>query len=222
MLFRYCNIDYVLLSTLVFFCLYRLIISYDISCRYSVNFRKRISEYPDDMVLDTEFLEWDAVIPQWHVNGHKDKCQTEFSFNYLAGVGRSCGEDVESGWYSTNPLGTSVREMGPAARHETLNDHWGSWNFQKIVGLRELHLLLYFFILTNFIGALFSKRFKDAMTMRSKHREISAKFTATFSPAIVNKWEVMIADWLADKKKPNPYQEPMSCKFVIILSEVSY
>jgi hypothetical protein len=98
------------------------------------------------MALDMKVLDWDAVIPRWHVNGHKDKCQTEFSFNYLPGVGRTCGEDVESGWYSTNPLGTSVREMGQAARHETLNDHWGSWNFQKIVGLRELHLFSLSFV----------------------------------------------------------------------------
>jgi hypothetical protein len=124
----------------VFFGVLRLILSYDISCRYSVNFVKRIAEFPDDLKLNTDTLEWDAVIPQWHVNGHGDKCQTEFSFNYLTGVGRSCGEDVESGWYSTNPLGTSVREMGPASRQEILNDHWGSWNFQKIVGLREFYL----------------------------------------------------------------------------------
>jgi hypothetical protein len=53
------------------------------------------------------------------------------------------------------------------------------------------------------------------MTMRSKHRDISAKFTATFPAATIQKWEAMIANWLADKKKPNPYKEPVSCQFVI-------
>ena len=54
-------------------------------------------------------------------------------------AGQSCGEDIESGWYHVNPLGTSTREMGPGARHETLNDHWSGWNFQKIIGFSELN-----------------------------------------------------------------------------------
>jgi hypothetical protein len=55
----------------------------------------------------------------------------------MEGVGRTVGEDIETMWSGTNPLAPSVREMGPAARHDTLNDHWIGWNFRKIVGFRR-------------------------------------------------------------------------------------
>lgn len=55
----------------------------------------------------------------------------------MKGVGRTCGEEVETSWAQTNALGTSTREMGPGARHETLNDQWGGFNFRKIVGFRK-------------------------------------------------------------------------------------
>ena len=68
------------------------------------------------------------------------KCHENFSLGYLVGAGRTCGEEVETSWSHTNALAPSDREMGPAARHETLNDHWGGWNFKKIVGFRKCSL----------------------------------------------------------------------------------
>jgi len=65
----------------------------------------------------------------------------------MKGVGRTCGEEVESSWSHTNPLAPSVREMGPAARHDTLNDHWNGWNFRKIVGFRMYFAMMILFML---------------------------------------------------------------------------
>lgn len=134
--FRYCNMDFIILSTLVAIQLIYLVISYDIACQWSKNLKTRAGKYPPALKAVTENLSLEAVIPRWHINGHGENCKTEFSFNYADGVGRTCGEDVESGWSHVNQLGTSIREMGPGARHETLNDHWGGWNWQKIVGFR--------------------------------------------------------------------------------------
>jgi hypothetical protein len=52
----------------------------------------------------------------------------------VEGAGRTVGEDIETTWAGTNQLAPSVREMGPAVRHDTLNDQWNGWNFRKIVG----------------------------------------------------------------------------------------
>ena len=52
----------------------------------------------------------------------------------MKGAGRTCREEVENTWSSTNALAPSVREMAPGARPDTLNDHWNGWNFCKIVG----------------------------------------------------------------------------------------
>ena len=58
------------------------------------------------------------------------------SKRYTKGAGRTCGEEVETTWASTNALAPSVREMAPGARHDTLNDQWNGWNFRKITGFR--------------------------------------------------------------------------------------
>lgn len=63
----------------------------------------------------------------------------------ILGAGRTCGEDVETTWSSTNALAPSVREMAPGAKHDTLNDHWNGWNFHKIAGFHKLHSIILFY-----------------------------------------------------------------------------
>jgi Kyakuja-Dileera-Zisupton transposase len=136
---RYCNMDYIILSALAGVKLARVVITYDIGCQWCKNFRRRMEALADDLKVDpATFVE--VGIPSWHINGHGEKCKT-FCLSYMDGVGRTCGEEVETTWAQTNALGTSVREMGPGARHETLNDQWCGWNFRKIVGFRMLSLL---------------------------------------------------------------------------------
>lgn len=101
-----------------------------------------MSEFPKEMqILDTTQV--DVAIPGWHINGHGANCRNNFNLSYMEGAGRTTGEDVETTWAGTNLLGPSVREMGPAARHNTLNDHWNGWNFRKIVGFRMSVVILY-------------------------------------------------------------------------------
>ena len=56
------------------------------------------------------------------------------------------GEEVETTWSFTNALGPSVREMAPGARHDTLNDQWNGWNFQKIIGFCMYYSVIFFII----------------------------------------------------------------------------
>jgi hypothetical protein len=127
--------DYIVLSSLAGVKLPRVVITYDIGCQWSKNLWRRMEEFPDDLKLDPS-MSIEIGIPNWHINGHGENCKI-FGLSYMDGVGRTCGEEVETTWAQTNALGASTREMGPGARHETLNDHWSGLNFRKIVGFRE-------------------------------------------------------------------------------------
>ena len=126
--------DYIILSSLIGVTLLCIILTYDIACQWFKNFMKRMEEFPEHMRLGNG-VEIDAAIPSWHINGHGQSCRQNFYLGNMTGAGRTCGEEVEVSWSSTNPLAPSVREMGPAARHDTLNDHWNGWNFRKVDGL---------------------------------------------------------------------------------------
>ena len=43
--------------------------------------------------------------------------------------------------------------MGPGTHHDTLDDHWGAWNWRKLVGL----------------GHHLEVKLKEALVMSSRH-----------------------------------------------------
>jgi hypothetical protein len=45
--------------------------------------------------------------------------------------------------------------------------------------------------------------------MQTKHRSAFTQFNATFPPAVITKWEKIVAEWDADKSKKNLYEEPL-------------
>jgi hypothetical protein len=136
---KFCNIDFIIFAALLGTTLHQIVLTYDIACQWSKNSQKRMSEFPLEMQIPNT-TQLDVAIPGWHINGHGDSCRNNFNLSYMEGVGRTVGEDIEMTWAGTNPLAPSVREMGPAARHDTLNDHWNGWNFQKIVGFRAFFI----------------------------------------------------------------------------------
>jgi hypothetical protein len=119
---RYCNMDYFIFACLVGITLLRIILTYDIVCQWSKNFRKCMADFPPEMRIP-DSTQVDVAIPGWHINAHGEKCRENFNLSYMEGAGRTVGEDIETTWAGTNALGPSVREMGPAACHDTLNDH---------------------------------------------------------------------------------------------------
>ena len=44
--------------------------------------------------------------------------------------------------------------------------------------------------------------------MSAKQTDVFSQLSATFSSETTNKWEELVANWNADPKAPNPYQEP--------------
>jgi hypothetical protein len=83
--------------------------------------------------------------------------------------------------------------MGPGGRHDTLNDHWGHWNWQKLIGL----------------GLLQKKRLLRAIPERNFQRDSLATFTENQAEH-VGEWKAMVVAFEADQMLPNLYERPKS------------
>lgn len=130
---RYINMDYLFLSSLSYTDLLLIIVSYDIVCQWAINLWKRMKTYQPHLHLDTTDRKFVFLVPKFHLPAHVSRCQTAFSFNFTPHVGQTDGEAPERGWADINPVASSTREMGPGSRRDTLDDHFGDWNWKKIV-----------------------------------------------------------------------------------------
>lgn len=138
--------DYLFFSSLADTNFDRLVMSYDIACQWSVNLWERMSAYPHRIQMSTEGKTIIFLVPKFHLPAHIAACQTAFSFNLTRGVGRTAGEAPERGWANINPVAAQTKQMGPASRRETIDDHLGDWNHQKVIGFGKssnaFHLLI--------------------------------------------------------------------------------
>jgi hypothetical protein len=125
--------DYIFLSALIGCAVLRLLITYDIACQWSRNLATRMEHYPDNMKIDLDRVEVQTAVPTFHIRAHGLSCQQAFSLAFLLYAARTAGEEVETGWAHMNLVSASIQEMSPGHRHESLDDHWGGWNFQKTV-----------------------------------------------------------------------------------------
>jgi Kyakuja-Dileera-Zisupton transposase len=134
--------DFIVLSALTGCALLRLLITYDIACQWSRNLVARMKSYPGVMRLDPESVEIQTAVPTFHIHVHGPSCQQAFVLAFMLYTGRTAREEVETGWAHMNVVSASIQEMAPGLRHESLNDHWGGWNFQKTVTFSEFCFLL--------------------------------------------------------------------------------
>jgi hypothetical protein len=135
LILRYTNMDFLFFSTLRRCCVDVLNISYDIACQWHKHLWQRMSAMPPNLQLEhaNKFVQF--FVPKFHLPAHILKCQSSFSFNFSKHVGRTDGEATERGCYNINPIASSTKEMGPGSRRDTLDDHFGDWNWKKLVGL---------------------------------------------------------------------------------------
>lgn len=136
---RYCNVDYIFGMVFPFIPPeVRKVISYDIMCQWLRNLLDRIARLPGH--IRVELPQGDNLryaIPKYHFNGHKEQDHNKFSLNFMKGVGRTDGEEVERGWSRFDGVASSTREMGPGSREETLEDHFSWNNEQKYITIGE-------------------------------------------------------------------------------------
>jgi hypothetical protein len=133
---RYCNMDYLLMSSLACTSVPRVIISYDIGCQWGINFHRRVSKMPDHLQVPLSQKKITPLVPKFHLEAHTVKCHARYSFNYAVGVGRTDGEGVERNWSLLNSIASSVSMMGPGGRWDTMDDFCNFANWRKTVGLR--------------------------------------------------------------------------------------
>lgn len=109
-------------------------ISYDSSCQYGAKILERLKAndefFPQFALLAKKFT-W--LIPLLHVEGHKDDCMYRFSSAYKPNAGHFHGETAEQTWSEFNQLGGIIRQQSAGHRHDTISDHFGNWNFIKLI-----------------------------------------------------------------------------------------
>ncbi|KAF9494569.1 hypothetical protein BDN71DRAFT_1431646 [Pleurotus eryngii] len=117
---RYANTNFIVLSTLKNNPFVRLVLSYDICCQWSRNFRDRMANFPKSMCLSDEaFDHVTYVIPKFHLYGHGSKCQTTYSLSYIPWSTETDGEDPECCLHARFQKAVSM-----SARHTALHDEY--------------------------------------------------------------------------------------------------
>ncbi|KAJ3530921.1 hypothetical protein NMY22_g8368 [Coprinellus aureogranulatus] len=182
---RYSNMDYIFVSSLVLFgvlLLNTFVISYDIACQWSLNLFSRVAKINKDAPILKRKAKCRFVVPKFHLPAHIPSCQTRFAFMFTPGVGLGDGEAPERGWADSNPLGPSTREMGPGRRRDTLDFHFGDYNWWKITELSDF---------------LYKKM--DIATAGVAERIISHKeYEEGLEPEQVREWWKAVTAWEED------------------------
>ncbi|KAF8131910.1 hypothetical protein EV363DRAFT_1479709 [Boletus edulis] len=192
--YRYINMDYLLFSTLRHNSTNILNISYDIACQWSKNLSTCIVDLPLSMQFPLSEKRINFLIPKFHLPAHVEKCQTTYSFNFTKGVGCTDGEAPERGCANINPVASSTKKMGPGARRDTLDDHFGHSNWKKVVSL--YHSLL--------------QKLKTGITKRAEHRDVLEELEKALLLSQSNeliKWRSQVEDYESNPTtKVNPYE----------------
>ncbi|KAI0083229.1 hypothetical protein BDY19DRAFT_998729 [Irpex rosettiformis] len=187
---RFCNIDYIFSSA------YRLfasntpkVVSYDIACQWETHLTARLKALPAHVKIEIPTGEVRYAIPKYHFAGHKKSSHNKYSLNYLRGVGRTDGEEIERNWSRHDATAGSTREMGPGSRHDTLEDHFGWANWQKYINL----------------GKQISKKYATAVKDRAKYEALYQEFKRDLQDYHVEEWTNAIVAWESDTKLDDPY-----------------
>lgn len=125
--------DYFILSMLSCDTPPDLVISYDIACQWHKNFFVCMDKYPAQLRLHQIKHNILYLVPKFHLPAHILKCRNDFSFNFSAKIGWTDEEAPEWGWATTNALANSTKEMGPGSHQDILDDHFGDYNWHKII-----------------------------------------------------------------------------------------
>ncbi|KAF7335067.1 CxC2 domain-containing protein [Mycena venus] len=124
---RQCNMDFILLATLIGFPLLCLVVSYDIACQYAWNFFDRMYKMPPALQLSLAPRDMWWMVPNFHLPAHKPKCHSPYSFHWMWGAGMTHGEGVEQ------KLG--LLEQGGGA---TLEDVFGFHNYDRLLAMHRV------------------------------------------------------------------------------------
>ncbi|KAF8527717.1 hypothetical protein JB92DRAFT_3093208 [Gautieria morchelliformis] len=172
---RYANADYALAQALrECTSLQDVGLTYDVACQYMVHLVTRFRQHFPTLVPVVSRMT--ALIPKMHLAGHKLDCGYRWSLNFTYGVGRTCGELIETVWSELNQANGSVKEMNHGHRHDTLDDLYSDWNWSKVQNMSDslYHSLI------------------DAQGM-AKQAQIAFE-NIPMAPHVLVEWEAMITE----------------------------
>ncbi|KAF8520555.1 hypothetical protein JB92DRAFT_2786172 [Gautieria morchelliformis] len=133
---RYANVDYALAQALrECTSLQDVGLTYDVACQYMVHLVTRFRQHFPTLV--PVVFRMTALIPKMHLAGHKLDCGYRWSLKFTYGMGRTCGELIETVWSELNQANGSVKEMNHGHRHDTLDDLYSDWNWSKVQNMRD-------------------------------------------------------------------------------------
>ncbi|PBK60375.1 hypothetical protein ARMSODRAFT_1026563 [Armillaria solidipes] len=188
---RYCNMDYIAGSAVQTFDKCKeIFFSYDIACQWKVKLWDHMKELPDQVCIRPDLL-LDFGVLKLHCKAHKYACQCQFSMNLKKGVGRMDGEGIERTWDDLNLCASLMKEMGPGARHDIIDDQFGGHNWRK----------------TTRIGDLLHTHLELAMSQYARQAGIHMVFTDSL-PMDRNwaqEWTEQVEAWEKNNQLPNPY-----------------
>ncbi|KAF7797133.1 hypothetical protein EIP86_008325 [Pleurotus ostreatoroseus] len=191
---RYCNMDYILATSLISIVVLSILITYDIACQFFANFWARIDDLPPRLRPSVEKFKdhITAKVPKGHIVGHIKDCQGVYSLNYTRGAGRLDGEGIERCWSWLNKAAASTKEMGSSARRETIDDFCNFANYRKMLGLGDS-------LLRRMLEAL-----KEAANHKTEFKAFDKAVRKEHS-ALVARWQKEVDDFAQDCRKPCPY-----------------
>ncbi|KAJ7572380.1 hypothetical protein C8J56DRAFT_1068899 [Mycena floridula] len=171
---RYINIDFIVWMSLWMTLLNWIMMSYDIMCQ-----------------IHTKEVRFTWTVPKFHLPAHIEKCWQSFNFNYTRWTGCSDGEAVERGWSWLNRLGRSIKEMGPGSWRDTIEDHIGFHNWQKVTGM----------------GRSLLRKFHQAIPRAQSAAVELAETELGHKPETLKQWKVEVEAYEEDNMAPNPYAQ---------------
>ncbi|KAG1908791.1 uncharacterized protein F5891DRAFT_1124415 [Suillus fuscotomentosus] len=189
---KYINMDYLMFSALLAFTVTMIIISYDIACQWHKKLWTHMEGMPSRLHIPHRSMAIRFFVPKFHLKAHIAKCQRNFSFNWTKHVGQTDGEAPECGWSNINRVMTSTKEMGPGSQWDTLDDHFGDWNWKKVTVLGIDRTLL--------------RKMGDAIKWKREHGEALEELERTIQPTLILQWKREVEAWEDDSSQRNPFE----------------
>ncbi|KAG1821349.1 hypothetical protein EV424DRAFT_1511830 [Suillus variegatus] len=195
---KYINMDYIVFSALSTFSTAPIVnFSYNIACQWHKKLWQRVSSIlPLQLQPNHVQTTFNFFVPKFHIAAHIPACQTNFSFNWTPGVGRTDGEAPERGWADINHVAASTKEMGPGSRRDILDDHFGDWNWKKVATLGM---------------SLKTVLIKEAIKAEKEHQHALAELEESvqqsdLGAALLTTWTSEVVAWELDRSKPNLFE----------------
>ncbi|KAG1722596.1 uncharacterized protein EDB91DRAFT_1240203 [Suillus paluster] len=154
-----------------------------------------VSTLPSQLQPNRVHTAFNFFVLKFHIAAHIAACQTNFSFNWTPGVGRTDGEAPERGWADINRITASTKEMGPSSCREVLDDHFGNWNWKKVTAF----------------GCVLLHKIKEAIKAKTEHCHALTELEESIKQsdlgvASLTNWTNEVLAWELDHSNPNPFE----------------